>query len=86
MSPRSLSPDVKFLSRWSKAFSRPIGIVRSTVWMDLDIVETLRLYRDGITLAPTAASLHSAVPGGLLSVEPHGRRSPRLRSSDISDV
>ena len=35
---------LKFLSGWSKAFSRLVGIVRSAVWMDLDIVETLRLY------------------------------------------
>ena len=31
-------------SGWNKAFSRLVGIVRSAVWMDLDIVETLRLY------------------------------------------
>ena len=35
---------LKFLSGWDKAFSRLAGIVRSAVWMDLDIVETLRLY------------------------------------------
>ena len=35
---------LKFLSGWNKAFSRLVGIVRSAVWMDLDIVETLRLY------------------------------------------
>ena len=35
---------LKFLSGWDKAFSRLVGIVRSAVWMDLDIVETLRLY------------------------------------------
>lgn len=35
---------LKFLSGWNKAFSRLAGIVRSAVWMDLDIVETLRLY------------------------------------------
>ena len=35
---------LKFLSGWGKAFSRLVGIVRSAVWMDLDIVETLRLY------------------------------------------
>ena len=35
---------LKFLSKWNKAFSRLVGIVRSAVWMDLDIVETLRLY------------------------------------------
>ena len=35
---------LKFLSEWNKAFSRLVGIVRSAVWMDLDIVETLRLY------------------------------------------
>lgn len=35
---------LKFLSGWNKAFSRLVGIVRSTVWMDLDIVETLRLH------------------------------------------
>ena len=34
---------LKFLSGWKKAFSRLVGIVRSAVWMDLDIVETLRL-------------------------------------------
>ena len=28
---------------WNKAFSRLAGIVRFAVWMDLDIVETLRL-------------------------------------------
>ena len=27
-----------------RAFSRLVGIVRSAVWMDLDIVETLRLH------------------------------------------
>ena len=32
------------LSGWNKAFSRLVGIVRSAVWMDLDIVGTLRLY------------------------------------------
>ena len=35
---------LKFLSGRNKAFSRLVGIVRSAVWMDLDIVETLRLY------------------------------------------
>ena len=35
---------LKFLSGWNKTFSRLVGIVRSAVWMDLDIVETLRLY------------------------------------------
>lgn len=35
---------LKFLSGWNKAFSRLVGIVRSAVWMGLDIVETLRLY------------------------------------------
>ena len=35
---------LKFLSGWDKAFSRLVGIVRSAVWMDLDIVETLRLH------------------------------------------
>jgi len=35
---------LKFLSGWNKAFSRLVGIVRSAVWMDLDIVETLRIY------------------------------------------
>ena len=35
---------LKFRSGWNKAFSRLAGIVRSAVWMDLDIVETLRLY------------------------------------------
>lgn len=35
---------LKFLSGWNKAFSRLVGIVRSAVWMNLDIVETLRLY------------------------------------------
>ena len=35
---------LKFLSGWDKAFSRLAGIVRSAVWMDVDIVETLRLY------------------------------------------
>ena len=35
---------LKFRSGWDKAFSRLVGIVRSAVWMDLDIVETLRLY------------------------------------------
>lgn len=35
---------LKFLSGWDKAFSRLVGIVRSATWMDLDIVETLRLY------------------------------------------
>ena len=35
---------LKFLSGWNKAFSRLVGIVRSAVWMDLDIVETLRRY------------------------------------------
>ncbi len=35
---------LKFLSGWDKAFSRLVGIMRSAVWMDLDIVETLRLY------------------------------------------
>ena len=35
---------LKFLSGWGKAFSRLVGIVRSAVRMDLDIVETLRLY------------------------------------------
>ena len=35
---------LKFLSGWDKAFSRLVGIVRSAVWMDLDIVETLHLY------------------------------------------
>ena len=35
---------LKFLSGWNKAFSRLVGIVRSAVWMDLDIVETLRTY------------------------------------------
>ena len=35
---------LKFLSGWNKAFSRLVGIVRSAVWMDLDIAETLRLY------------------------------------------
>ena len=34
---------LKCLSGWNKAFSRLVGIVRSAVWMDLDIVETLRL-------------------------------------------
>lgn len=35
---------LKFLSGWNKAFSRLVGIVRSAVWMDLDIVEALRRY------------------------------------------
>ena len=35
---------LKSLSGWGKAFSRLVGIVRSAVWMDQDIVETLRLY------------------------------------------
>ena len=35
---------LKFLSGWRKAFSRLVGIVRSAVWMDLDIIDTLRLY------------------------------------------
>lgn len=35
---------LKFLSGWNKAFSRLVGIVRSAVWMDLNIVETLRIY------------------------------------------
>ena len=44
---------LKFLSGWNKAFSRLGGIVRSAVWMDLDIVETLRLY--GMASRPMAA-------------------------------
>ena len=58
---------LKFLSGWDKAFSRLAGIVRSAAWMDLDIVETLRLYWDGITPAPTETALHPAVFGGLLT-------------------
>lgn len=40
----------KFLSGWNKVFPRIVGIVRSAVWMDLDIVENLRLY--GMALPP----------------------------------
>ena len=35
---------IEFLIGCGKAFSRLVGIVRSAVWMDLNIVETLRLY------------------------------------------
>ncbi len=35
---------IEFLIGCGKAFSRLVGIVRSAVWMDLDIEETLRLY------------------------------------------
>ena len=35
---------LKFLSGWGKAFSRLVGLVRSAVWMNIDIVETLRIY------------------------------------------
>ena len=64
---------LKFLSGWDKAFSRLVGIVRSAVWMDLDIVETLRLPAplwDGITPSTATPALHSAAFGGLLSARP----------------
>ena len=41
---------LKSFSGWNKAFSRLIGIVRSAVRMDLDIVEALRLYGMAVKL------------------------------------
>ena len=51
---------LKFLSGWNKAFSRLVGIVRSAVWMDLDIVETLRLY--GMASPPHRPRPHCIQP------------------------
>ena len=51
---------LKFLSGWKKAFSRLVGIVRSAVWMSVDIVEILRLY--GTASPPHRPQPHCTQP------------------------
>ena len=72
---------LKFLSGWGKAFSRLVGIVRSTVWMDLDIVETLRLYGMVVSCPP---SLSSAVRRRCLRHMRHFRNSTKRFESRAS--
>ena len=72
---------LKFLSGWGKAFSRLVGIVRSAVWMDLDILETLRLYGMVVSCPP---SLSSAVRRKCLRHMRHSGNSSKTFDSRAS--
>jgi hypothetical protein len=51
---------LRYVSKWSRSFSRCVGIVRSALWVKVDLVELLTRY--GTASPPHRPALHSKDP------------------------